>query len=143
MSDKSQIPILQAIVLCDCVYADAATGKKVIAGTFNTLWAAEFPTQFARSTFVYLSLTDVHDHAVLQLHYVDLKTNDILLGLDKLHIAAASPLECVEVALEIPPLPMPHPGVYAFEVHCEGTIVGTIRIHVQQMVDIPRTNGSG
>ncbi len=38
-------PILQAMVLADQVYEDKSTGKKVIAGTFNTLLFARRPTQ--------------------------------------------------------------------------------------------------
>ena len=37
-------PILQAMVLADQVYEDKSTGKKVIAGTFNTLLFARRPT---------------------------------------------------------------------------------------------------
>lgn len=39
-------PILQAMVLADQVYEDKSTGKKVIAGTFNTLlFARRHPSQ--------------------------------------------------------------------------------------------------
>jgi hypothetical protein len=142
MSDNSTTPpVVQAIVLCDCVYADGRTGKKVIAGTFNTLWGHEFPTVFARSTFVYLCLTEVHEEATLQLHYVDLSNNEVLLGLDGLHITAGSPLESVELAVEIPPMPMPHPGPFALEVHSAGAIVGSVRIHIQALPSAPETNG--
>lgn len=145
MSEQSpnfRLPVLQAIVLCDCVYHDARTGKKVIAGTFNTLWGHEFPTVFARPTFVYLCLTEVHSETVVQLRYVDLDKDEVLLGLDGLELSARSPLEAVELSVEVPPLPMPHAGVYAFEVHCLGAIVGTVRIHVQQLVEKGDANGA-
>ena len=106
-SPKFRLPVLQAIVLCDGVYTDARTGKKVIAGTFNTLWGHEFPTVFARPTYVYLCLTEVHTETVVQLRYVDLDKDDVLLGLDGLEISASSPLEAVELSVEVPPLPMP------------------------------------
>lgn len=141
-SPNFRLPVLQAIVLCDCVYTDAGTGKKVIAGTFNALWAHEFPTVFARPTCVYLSLTEIHAESVVQLRYVDLDKDDMLLGLDGLAITANSPLEAVELALEVPPLPMPHAGVFAFEVHCEGSILGSVRIHVQQLVDKAAAKGN-
>ena len=59
-------PVLQALVLADHVYVDAETGKKIIAGTFNELHAAEFPTQFAHVTFAYLCLTDLRGEAELE-----------------------------------------------------------------------------
>lgn len=138
MSDASpnfRLPVLQAIVLCDCVYTDARTGKKVIAGTFNTLWGHEFPTVFGRPTYVYLCLTELHTATVVQLRYVDLDKDDVLLGFDGLEFTAGSPLEAVELSVEVPPLPMPHAGVFAFEVHCQGSILGSVRIHVQQVVE--------
>jgi hypothetical protein len=133
MADHNPTPVLQAIVICDCVYSDARTGKKVLAGTFNTLWAVEFPTVFNRSTFVYLCLTEVHREAALSMRYVDLEKNESLLSLDGLVVAAGSPLESVELSVEIPPLPMPHAGAYVFEVDCGGVILGAVRMLAQQI----------
>ncbi len=142
MTDKKPVPVLQSIVLCDCVYADARTGKKVLAGTFNTLWAQEFPSVFGRSTFVYLCLTEVHDEAIVNLRYVDLAKNEPLLSLEGLSVTAGSPLDSVELAVETPPLPMPKPGAYAFEVDCGGAPLGAIRLQAQQIPADP-TPGNG
>jgi len=141
MTEHTPTPVLQSIVLCDWVYTDAATGKKVLAGTFNTLCAQEFPTAFARSTFVYLCLTDVHHEARVDLRYLDLAENVSLLSLDGIMVMAPSPLDSVEAAIEIPPLPMPHPGAYLFEVACGGVSLGSVRILVTKLTPDVGSNG--
>lgn len=123
-------PVLQAIVLADHIYTDAVTGKKVIAGTFNALQPNEIPSQFNRSTFAYLCLTDVKGATELELRYVDLQSNEMLIGLQGVRVHANSPLDSVELVIEVPPFPIPHEGVYAFEAHADDVLIGALRITV-------------
>ena len=126
-------PILQALVLADYVYVDAHTGKKIIAGTFNELQAAEFPTQFGRATCAYLCLADLRGQSELDLRYVDLSGGEVLMHLEEIPVTAASPLDSTELIVEIPEFPMPHPGPFALEVHCGGEMLGYLRINVSQV----------
>jgi Family of unknown function (DUF6941) len=126
-------PILQALVLADHVYADAQTGKKVIAGTFNRLWARSFPTQFSRSTFAYISLTDIRGKVSLELRYVDNEDLNLLLKAEPLEIEGNDPLATLEFAMAIPPFPMPHPGSYSFELHTNEEKLGAVRVIVSQI----------
>jgi len=130
-------PVLQALVLADYVYVDAQTGKKVIAGTFNELQAAAFPTQFPRVTYAYLCLADLRSEAHLDLHYVDLASGEVLMQLEGVPVASASPLDSTELIVEVPEFPMPNPGSYALEVHCEGEMLGALRITVRQAQEEP------
>jgi hypothetical protein len=124
-------PILQALVLADHIYIDAKTGKKIIAGTFNHLSSPEFPSFFGRSTFAFLSLTDVHADVPITLRYVDLSTNETLLELRDLKMESpGDPLATVEMVIELPRFPMPHPGIFAFEVFAYDEPVGALRVHV-------------
>lgn len=125
-------PILGALVLSDHIYIDGASGKKVIAGTFNHLTAREFPTQFSTTKFAFISLTDVHGTVPLVLRYVDLKTNATLLELADIEVASDDPLATVEVVVEVPRLPMPHEGAYAFEVHAGNELLGFVRLFVSR-----------
>lgn len=126
-------PVLQALVLADHVYIDANTGKKVIAGTFNHLTAQEFPTTFGRNKFAFISLTDVHGKVPVSLRYVDLSTNEPLFEMKDLEVESSDPLETVEMVVEVPSLPMPHEGAFAFEIHAAGEIVGSLRIFVSRI----------
>lgn len=125
-------PILQALVLADHIYIDANTGKKVIAGTFNHLTSTEFPTTFGRNKFAFISLTDVHGSVPVELRYVDLSNNETLFELKHLEVQSADPLETVEMVVEVPSLPMPHEGAFAFEVHAAGEIIGAMRVFVSR-----------
>ena len=123
-------PILQAVVLADDVYIDAATNKKIIAGTFNRLWAKEFPTQFGRCTKAFLVLTNCHGSQKLQIRYVDLRDGSVLLESPEVELTINDPLATNEVVMEVPPFPMPHEGKYDFEVYCNGAPIGSICLSV-------------
>ncbi|MBI1903827.1 MAG: hypothetical protein HYS13_22210 [Planctomycetia bacterium] len=125
-------PILQALVLADHVYVDAHTGKKIIAGTFNRLSAAKLPDDFDRSTYVFVSLTEVHGRTPLELRYVDLATQDVLMQTN-VTVESDDPLQTHEIVQEVPPFPMPHEGEYSFEVLWNGELLGSLRVHVQQV----------
>lgn len=127
-------PILQALVLSDHVYADQATGKKVIAGTFDSLWAREFPAKLARTTWFYLSVTDVQGSVEFSLKYTDLSNNEVLLSAG-FCLSSNDRLATRSLVCEIPPLPMPHPGAYAFEVFVGDEMLGSLRIVASKLED--------
>ncbi|HVJ82757.1 MAG TPA: hypothetical protein VNC50_16935 [Planctomycetia bacterium] len=124
-------PVLQALVLADHIYVDAKSGKKIIAGTFNHLAAPSFPSVFGRTTFAFISLTEVHGTVPITLRYVDLQNGETLLELRNLEMEAPNdPLATVEMVVEIPRFPMPHEGAFAFEVYSNEEPIGSLRIYV-------------
>ena len=136
MDPEAEPPVLQALILADHVYTDGPTGKRIIAGAFTRLNAREFHPgmRFARTTWVYISLTNMKGSYTLQLQYVDLeRDNKVLLHSSELQADVKDPLESVDLALEIPPFPMPHPGKYAFELMANGTLVGSLRVSVDKL----------
>jgi hypothetical protein len=141
-------PVLQALLLADHVYQDRGTGKHVVAGIFSGMGfipkgakpkqppgdGSSVPARSlirAGSPFAYLSLTEVHGTRTIELRYVDLSTNDVLLS-TTFQVKCNDPLETVEVALPLPSLPAPHAGVFALELLCEGTWLGSHRVKVVQ-----------
>ena len=126
-------PTLQTIVLADHVYIDALTQKKVIAGTFNQLRSPQFPAKLARNTGAYLVLANCHGELRLQIRYVDLRDESVLMSSSELVIRTNNPLQANEVVMDVPPFPMPHEGQYAFEVYCNGNQIGGIRIVVEKI----------
>lgn len=132
-------PVLQALVLADHIYVDADTGKKIIAGTFNAIFAKETPTVVSGQSYAYVCLTDFVGQLELEIRYVDLDTNEVLMKTTGLRADSSDPLRSVEMVVEVPPFPLPHPGVYALEVLCEGAILGSLRINVTTNTDeLPR-----
>lgn len=140
-------PVLQALLLADHVYQDKDTGKKIIAGTFNQLSISKVkpppkdappaaqgprpmsPAEISRpgNPTAFISLTDVRGPTELELRYVDLADNGVLLGV-KFEVRSDDPLKTVEVILPVPPLPTPHPGVYALELVYANEPLGALRV---------------
>lgn len=142
-------PVLQALVLAEHVYQDTS-GKKIIAGTFNRvrftrkplLREVEQPDGTKRqifpggmhggSPFAYVSLTDVSEKTVLLFQFVNLTKNVVLFG-KQLTVDCKDRLATVELVLPLPPLGIAEEGVYAFEVVCEGEILGSSRIKCEEL----------
>jgi hypothetical protein len=143
-------PVLQALVLADHVYQDVS-GKKIIAGTFNQVQfkrggpitkEAELPSGKKRklvaggmdggSPYAYISITDVCKNAELQLQFVNLTTNKVLFGA-KIVVNCDDRLATIELIAPLPRLPITEEGTYAFEVVCEGEIIGTHRIIAKEL----------
>ena len=145
-------PVLQALVLADHVYTDIS-GKKIICGTFSRVLfvtkedlakEVDLPSgekqQVVRggmhsgSPYAFISITDVVDDTELTLQFVNLTKNHVLFG-QTLRIQCKNRLETIEIIAPLPPLPIEEAGVYAFEVVCEGDILGSHRITGEQLPD--------
>lgn len=134
-------PVIQALVVAERIYVDHDTRRKVIAGTITELWivkrtAVESNLDDGRkvvsvsiqgSPYAYLSLTSVQDGTTLGLQFVSLKRNKVMFGTD-ITLNCKDRLETIEIAVALPELNLPEPGVYAFEVICDGEIIGSARI---------------
>jgi len=123
------------LVLADHIYADAKTGKKVIAGTFNQVWAAAFPSQFGRTTYVFVSLTDLRGEASVVLRYVDNSDLSVLMESAAVKVISQDPLATTELGIAIPGFPMPHTGSYSLELHVDGERLGSVRVLALQRKD--------
>jgi hypothetical protein len=148
-------PVLQALVLADNVYQDKATGKKIIAGTFNRLFiskpkptaggvekpASEESPAAPRgdvrrmgSPTAYISLIDCHGVISLELRYVDLSDDKVLMRAT-IPIKCDDPLNTVEAIVPVPPLPVPHAGIYTLELLSNDEPLGALRITVVETPD--------
>ena len=131
-------PILQALLVADHVYVDAATNKKIVAGIFHRLLLAkakvetvdqpvgEISGEGARkieipigghqpgSPFCYISVTEVRGKQPFTLRYVNLD-DDKALFQTEFQLECANPLETVEAVFPLPVLPAREAGHYALE----------------------------
>lgn len=130
-------PVLQALVLADHVYVDVYSGKKVIAGTFSALFSDRFPCVLGRPTHAYISMTEAEVGLVaLELRYVDLSNDQVLMKTD-IEVKSQGPLSTVDFISEVPPIPMPHDGAYAFELLWNNELVGSLRVTVNKVPKAP------
>lgn len=126
-------PVLQALVLADHVYVDQFTGKKVLAGTFNHIWATEFPTKLSQQSWAYVCLTEVKGQVPIVLRFSDLSSNEVLMETNEAEVRADNPLSSVEMIVQVPPFPMPHEGAFAFELYSRHALLGSLRIQVSRL----------
>ena len=74
-------------------------------------------------SFLYLSLTGGHGPTPLTIRFVDGATDRVLHGQDLPPVPFASPLDVKEIALEVPGLTFPAPGLYLWQVVHGGEVV--------------------
>ncbi len=150
-NDMAVKPVLQALILADRVYEDKASGKKIIAGTFNKLLfkrKAEPPKviegeagekkavvqggQQAGSPYAYISLTEVRGQLPMILRYVSLADNRSLME-TQFTVTSDDPLKTIELVLPLPKLPMQGAGPHALELLCENEPVGSLRVMIEEL----------
>jgi hypothetical protein len=140
-------PVLQALLLADQVYQDKLSSKTIVAGIFGTIAILKKnptpeagtnagprlidPREFRRagSPSCYISLTSVRGTLPLELRYVDLADNSVLMTLT-FEISNTDPLKTFELIVPIPPLPVPHGGSYVLELLTENELIGSHRLSV-------------
>jgi hypothetical protein len=142
-------PILQALVVADRVYTDGATGKKIIAGTFNQIHKITVKSTIEErpdgskvfkvpggmqmgAPFAYLNLTEIHNKVDLLLRYVELTDNKVIFQ-TTITVSAPSPLVNAEVVAPLPTLPVEPAGPYALEVLWNDEHLGSHRIYVGEL----------
>jgi uncharacterized protein DUF6941 len=128
-------PIIQALLLADNVYTDAETGKRIISGVFDTITLSEIPADFPYPTCVYVSLTAVRGEIDAMLRYVDLDSDEVLMEHGPKKLISDDHLASLDFSTPMPPLPVPHEGVFALEVHVNDELIGMVRITVRQAAD--------
>lgn len=126
-------PTVQAFLLADQVYQDRASGKWIIAGTFDRLFARELPTAFSRTTFAYVNLTSLRGTVQLKLKFVDMADLRVLMESPPVEIQSNDPNAKLEVAFPIPPFPMEHEGIFSFELHADDELIGSLRVKINKL----------
>ena len=81
----------------------------------------------AGSPFAYVSLTELQGTRKFELRYVDLEENNVLFG-TTFEVSCRDPLETIQITVPLPPLPIPHEGVFVLELLCDGEMLGSHRV---------------
>lgn len=143
-------PVLQALVLAEHVYTDKS-GKKIIAGTFGGIRfkrggliheqkCPDGTTQrvieggtVSGSPYAYIALKDVINKAEISLQFVNLSKNEVIFE-STFSVESDDRFKLVEIVAPLPPLagPWTEDGIFAFEVLCEGEIIGSHRLHMKE-----------
>lgn len=122
-------PLSLAMVICDAVYRDPATGKMTILGTFTALHAREFPLVVPQIT-VYLALTDARGKVPLKFLLIDADEDRDPVYRQELEVDFPDPIAVMDLVLMLGGVVFPLPGEYRLQLHADGEFVIERRIVV-------------
>lgn len=128
-------PRVQALLVADAVYRDAATGKHIVAGTFTRLRASAFPCDFVRPVDVYVALAGLVGTCAVALRFA--LDDDILLRSTALPVAGRDPRDLVELVFPLPSLHLPRPGWYRLELTIDGAAVAALGLEARVASEPP------
>ncbi len=120
-------PSLQAIWLADTASQDENTGKVTVSGMFDCVEVKAEETEFASPAVVFFALREVHGRVDLSLLLVDLSTDEAILR-RLFAVQNDNPLATTDVVLNVPSIPVPHPGSFAWELYWNEESIGTSRL---------------
>ena len=126
------VPILNGPVVCDVAARDPGSGKWNLIGLFNNVNAKTFPT--ARPMTVYLRLSDAQGRYEIEVRFVRADSGEEM-GSARGEMQVSSRLDSPDIAVPFPPLPMPEPGTYEFQVWCNGVFLGSTSIKARKRAE--------
>lgn len=119
---KSQVvPLLVAAIVCDAAVTDPSTNKKNLIGIFDRINVGTFPTQ--RPMSLYLKVADAEGHYEFQIRFVQVSTGRVLARADG-EVEATDRLKSTDLHMNFPPLPIPEPGRYEFQIWANAMFLG-------------------
>jgi hypothetical protein len=124
-------PVPLAIVICDHIIEDRATGKKTLVGLFNSIAARSFPCSHS-SMSVFVSLTDGRGKYECELVCRQEDNAQPLLQ-TKGPIEFADPNVIVDMHFALQGVTFPKAGLYSFEFYADEELVVERKFNVAEM----------
>lgn len=136
-------PLAQAMILCDAIHRDRATGKFFLLGTFSVIHARRTPFKLDQLS-LYAVLTECRGRTPFTVRLVrtDPKEGDQPVAEAQGHIDSEGPLHIHELVLEFRSVTFDRPGVYRFQLLSDGAPLLEKRLLVERGEDQPGTPGS-
>lgn len=126
------IPILIAIIVCDVIVEDPASGKKNLIGVFDTIHVRKFPTK--RPMSIYIKLADAQGDYTIEIRYIQTNSGEILAKAEG-RLEAPNKPTTVDMFTNFRVLPIPAPGPYEFQVWTNGIFLGQTIINTMTMAE--------
>src|SRR4051794_22227016 len=105
---------MQALWLTDDAQQDPKTGKINVTGLCDVIEVERSQTHFSAKAYLFFALVGIHGQIDLTLRYVDLSDLSVLVD-RAFSVTHNDPLVSKVVCLAAPAMPVPHPGVYVWE----------------------------
>ena len=123
-------PLLGAALVCDVAVSDPSTGKKSLIGIFDHVRVAKFPT--TRRVSLYFKIADAQGRYDFDVRYVRADTGEVLARAEG-KVVARDRLSSTDLHLAFPPLPIPAPGRYEFQVWANSMFLGSTFMDASQI----------
>jgi hypothetical protein len=124
-------PIILALILCDQIIREAGTNKVSLIGTFNGIFAANFP--FNHPTLsVFIAITEGRGTMMCKLRMVSLDDNTVLFDLPG-QIEFGGPTSVGELPFQLNNLRFERPGTYAIEFWVADDLLASRKINIQKL----------
>lgn len=120
-------PLLQALWLVDDADRDPETGKVDVRGMFDLIEVKDPSREFTATAYLFCALRGLHGPVKLNLRYTDLEDESILID-RPLAITHDDPLITLDLKLLLRRIPVPHEGVYVWELIWENEVLGSSRL---------------
>jgi hypothetical protein len=88
------------------------------------------PTTFARTVGIFVSFSGLSGKAAIDVDFLDAASGEILMHTRSMEISCEHPEQPVDLALEVPPLPLLRAGRYVFRLTVNGTVLGEAAVAV-------------
>ncbi|MFH0938019.1 MAG: hypothetical protein V1899_01860 [Planctomycetota bacterium] len=124
-------PIVLALVLCDTIIREVGTNKLSLIGTFNNIFAQNFPCVHPNIS-VYVAITEVHGRVPCELRMTSLDQGLTVFKLPG-QIEIGGPTPVAELAFQLQQIRFDQAGSYAIEFWGGGTLLVSRKLHVQKM----------
>jgi hypothetical protein len=123
-------PIVLALVLCDTIIREVGTNKLSLIGTFNGIFANNFPCTHP-SLSVYIAITEGRGKVPCKVRMtaVDGQTVFELPG----QLEFAGPNSVGELVFQLQQIRFERPGVYAIEFWAGNDLLASRRLNAQQL----------
>ncbi len=129
MTNPPAPPVALAMVICDAVWRDPATGKYFILGCFSAIGATAFPTVHP-ALAVYVAVTEGYGTVAFALKLVDASTPPLVLHESRVEVDFTDPRAIAEIAVQVQNLSFAAPGDYRLQLHAGDAFLTERRIAV-------------
>lgn len=127
-------PVALALIVCDSVYREPATGKYTLLGTFSAIGGKDFPLVHDR-LWIYVALTDGRGPTELSLRIVDVEEEREPVAHATFRIVLQDPRAVAEVTCELKKLRFTAPGEYRVQLFSGQDPLMERRLLLRQVAD--------
>lgn len=128
-SDTNLTPYPLAMVICDGIWTDPYTGKKILIGTFSVVGGSSFPLVHPVLA-IYIALTDGHGSVPVTVRLVDADEEREPIFSEDQTVEFKDPRMIVEFAIQVMGVQFSHPGEYRLQLFANNELVIERRIVV-------------